>query len=72
MEKVIARRQHTLQPQRWRIIAIVTDNPGPGEAHLTADEIKAEFDKMLDLPAGITWEWGTIEKAAGPPPRSEG
>lgn len=65
--KIISRKPHTLPPQRWRIITIVIDHPGPGEAHLTAEELKLALDGSLDLPAGLTLEWATIEKAASAP-----
>lgn len=60
----IKRGQHTLPPARWRLIVIVTDTPGPGEAHLSKDELVEEITRAMDTPAGIEWEIGTIEKAA--------
>lgn len=60
----IKRGQHTLPPARWRLIVIVTDTPAPGETYLSKDEIVEEFSRALDLPAGISLEIGTIEKAA--------
>lgn len=60
----VPRGMHTLPPARWRLIVIVTDTPDPGEAYLTKEEITAEVLKALDLPAGIEFDIGTIEKAA--------
>jgi hypothetical protein len=70
--RIVKREQHTLPQQRWRAIVIIVDTPGPGEAHLTLSEIQAEFEKGVDLPAGLSFEFGTIEKAASPPPGSKG
>lgn len=60
----IKRGQHTLPPARWRLIVILTDCPGAGEAHLTKDELLEEFNKAMDFPDGLAVEIGTIEKAA--------
>jgi len=60
----VKRGQHVLPQARWRVILIITDTPSPGETYLTKDEIVAEFEKSVDLPAGISFEVGTIEKAA--------
>lgn len=62
--RIIERKPHTLNPQRWRAIVILTDSPGPGQGHLSVEEIKEEFSKALDLPDGISFEFGAFEKAA--------
>lgn len=60
----VKRGQHTLPPARWRLTVIVTDTPGPGEAYLSKEEVTEEVSKSLDLPAGIEFDIGSIEKAA--------
>lgn len=62
--KFIHREKHTLPPQRWRAIVIVTDTPSPGEAYLTLSEVQQHLVGAVDLPAGLTFEVGTIEMAA--------
>lgn len=62
--RTISRGKHTLPPQRWRLIVIVTDTPDPGETYLTKDDVTQEFTNSVDLPAGIEFEIGSVEQAA--------
>lgn len=62
--RAIKRGQHTLAPQRWRMILIVTDTPEAGEGYLTKEQVIEETLTAMDLPAGIAVEIGTVEMAA--------
>lgn len=62
--RVPKREPVKLLPARWRLIVILMDTPLPGEGYLSKDEIQAVFEDGIDLPAGVSFEIGTIEKAA--------
>lgn len=62
--RLLKREPVKLLPARWRLIVILTDTPLPGEGYLSKDEIQASFEDSVDLPAGVSFEIGTIEKAA--------
>lgn len=61
------RAKSQLPPQRWKVILIITDTPGPGETYLGENQIKAEIEPLSDGlvdGAGLSLELGSFEKIA--------
>lgn len=61
------RAKSQLPPQRWKINAVLTDEPGPGENYLTDVQIREAIQGANDnfnATDGLRLEFGSFEKIA--------